>query len=166
MSVSLAVDKTGNVITTAGLIMCVSFAGLLIPPTTVLNQYGFSLFIGVAIDTFIVRTLLVPALLTAFEAFSLWLKIKQCDMFPSIFRAGNVNAQIVSNGDLEMYSSPSLDEDSKVDDDHFLQLNWWPMRMPPTLLTRSEEHEAVSLGFYNPQQFLEYKKTAPLVGEQ
>ncbi len=44
--------------------MSVSFAGLLIPKTVVLNQYGFSLFMGVAFDTFLVRTFLVPAVVT------------------------------------------------------------------------------------------------------
>lgn len=47
--------------------MAISFAGLLIPKTVVLNQYGFSLFIGVVLDTFVVRTLLVPAVVTAFS---------------------------------------------------------------------------------------------------
>ncbi len=51
----LAIEKTGSIITSAGLIMCVSFAGLLLTNTLVLQQYGFSLFIGVFIDTFIVR---------------------------------------------------------------------------------------------------------------
>ena len=63
-SVCLAVEKTGGVISAAGLIMAVSFAGLLIPPTTVLNQYGFTLFIGVALDSFVMRPILVPALLS------------------------------------------------------------------------------------------------------
>jgi uncharacterized membrane protein YdfJ with MMPL/SSD domain len=58
------VEKTGGIISTAGLIMAVSFMGLLIPKTVVLNQYGFSLFIGVALDTFVMRPLLVPALLS------------------------------------------------------------------------------------------------------
>ena len=40
--------------------MAISFAGLLIPKTTVLNQYGFSLFIGVVFDTFLIRTIVVP----------------------------------------------------------------------------------------------------------
>jgi uncharacterized membrane protein YdfJ with MMPL/SSD domain len=60
----LAVEKSGGIITTAGLIMAVSFVGLLIPKTVVLNQYGFSLFIGVVLDTFVMRPILVPALLT------------------------------------------------------------------------------------------------------
>ena len=41
--------------------MAVSFAGLFVPRTTVLNQYGFVLFIGVVVDTFLVRPVLVPA---------------------------------------------------------------------------------------------------------
>ena len=60
-SVCLSVEKTGGVITTAGLIMSVSFMGLLIPKTVVLNQYGFTLFLGVAFDTFLIRPIVVPA---------------------------------------------------------------------------------------------------------
>jgi uncharacterized membrane protein YdfJ with MMPL/SSD domain len=37
-AICLAIEKTAGVITTAGLIMAVSFAGLLIPKTIVLNQ--------------------------------------------------------------------------------------------------------------------------------
>lgn len=69
-SVCLAIQKTGGIITAAGVIMSVSFAGLLIPKSTVLNQYGFSLFIGVAFDTFIVRTVVGPICLTLFSRLS------------------------------------------------------------------------------------------------
>jgi uncharacterized membrane protein YdfJ with MMPL/SSD domain len=41
--------------------MIVSFVGLLVPKTIVLNQYGFSLLVGVAIDTFAMRPIVVPA---------------------------------------------------------------------------------------------------------
>ena len=57
----LAVEKTSGIITTAGLIMIVSFVGMLIPQTIVLNQYGFALLVGVAIDTFAMRPIVVPA---------------------------------------------------------------------------------------------------------
>lgn len=67
MSTCLAVEKTGYIITTAGLIMSVSFAGLLIPKPIVLNQYGFSLFLGVAFDTFVIRTILMPAIVAIFK---------------------------------------------------------------------------------------------------
>ncbi len=63
-SVALGVEKSGGIITAAGLIMAVSFAGLLVPPTVVLNQYGFALFIGVVLDTFLVRSLLVPVVVS------------------------------------------------------------------------------------------------------
>jgi len=62
-AICLAIEKTGGIITTAGIIMSVSFAGLLLPKATVLNQYGFTLFIGVVVDTFLIRTLVVPAVI-------------------------------------------------------------------------------------------------------
>lgn len=65
-AICLAIEKTGGIITAAGVIMAVSFAGLLFPNTMALNQYGFSLCIGVTLDTFVVRTVLVPAVFTAF----------------------------------------------------------------------------------------------------
>jgi uncharacterized membrane protein YdfJ with MMPL/SSD domain len=63
-AVCLATEKTGNVITAAGLIMGISFLGLLIPKTVVLNQYGFTLFIGVVFDTFLMRPIVVPVIVT------------------------------------------------------------------------------------------------------
>jgi len=65
----LAVQKTGSVITAAGLIMAVSFLGLMIPKTVVLNQYGFSLTMGVLFDTFLVRPIIVPAIVAIVEDF-------------------------------------------------------------------------------------------------
>ncbi len=66
-SICLSIEKTGSIITAAGVIMSVSFAGLLLPKSTVLNQYGFSLFVGVMLDTFIVRSVVVPVIFTALD---------------------------------------------------------------------------------------------------
>lgn len=79
-SVCLAVDATGGVITAAGLIMCVSFCGLLIPKTVVLNQYGFTLFIGVAFDTFVIRPVIVPAIIAILGSVS----SRQLNWYPSV----------------------------------------------------------------------------------
>ena len=67
-AVCLAVEKTGGIITAAGLIMAVSFCGLLAPQLVVLNQYGFTLFVGVVIDTFVMRPIVVPAVVAALGA--------------------------------------------------------------------------------------------------
>lgn len=67
-AVCLAVEKTGGIITAAGLIMAVSFCGLLAPQIVVLNQYGFALFIGVVVDTFVMRPVVVPAVVAALGA--------------------------------------------------------------------------------------------------
>lgn len=79
-SICLAVDRTGGVITAAGLIMCVSFCGLLIPKTVVLNQYGFTLFIGVAFDTFLMRPVIVPAIVTILGSVT----SRQLNWWPSV----------------------------------------------------------------------------------
>jgi len=53
---------TGGVITSAGVVLAATFAALGIIPIMFLGQLGFIVAFGVLLDTFIVRSLLVPAL--------------------------------------------------------------------------------------------------------
>jgi uncharacterized membrane protein YdfJ with MMPL/SSD domain len=54
-------ERTGSVITSAGLILAGTFAVLMVLPLEQLFQLGFAVALGVLVDTFVVRTLLVPA---------------------------------------------------------------------------------------------------------
>jgi len=71
-SILKGVYKTGSVITGAGLIMAIAFAGLLLSNEMVLNQFGFMLCFAVLVDTFIVRTFLVPSILGLAGWFNWW----------------------------------------------------------------------------------------------
>jgi len=53
---------TGAVITSAGLVLAGTFSVLGVLPLVFLTEIGFTIAVGVLIDTFIVRSLLVPAL--------------------------------------------------------------------------------------------------------
>jgi RND superfamily putative drug exporter len=53
---------TGAVITSAGLVLAGTFATLAVLPLVALTEIGFVVSVGVLIDTFLVRSLLVPAL--------------------------------------------------------------------------------------------------------
>lgn len=53
---------TGGVITSAGILLAAVFAVLGVLPLVVLAQLGIVIFIGVLLDTLVVRTILVPAL--------------------------------------------------------------------------------------------------------
>ena len=53
---------TGGVITSAGLVLASTFAVLGVLPLVVLAEVGFAVAFGVLLDTFIVRSILVPAL--------------------------------------------------------------------------------------------------------
>ena len=64
--------KTGYIITAAGLIMTVAFGGLFASTELLLNQAAFLLVVSVLFDTFVVRTLLVPALFALSGARSWW----------------------------------------------------------------------------------------------
>ncbi len=44
--------------------MALAFAGMLASKNTFLNQFGFIMITGVLVDTFAVRVVLVPAILT------------------------------------------------------------------------------------------------------
>jgi RND superfamily putative drug exporter len=53
---------TGGVITSAGIVLAGTFSVLAVLPLTFLTQIGFVIAFGVLLDTFIVRSVLVPAL--------------------------------------------------------------------------------------------------------
>ena len=57
-----ALSSTGGVITSAGILLASVFAVLGVLPIIVLTQIGIIVFIGVLLDTLLVRTVVVPAL--------------------------------------------------------------------------------------------------------
>jgi putative drug exporter of the RND superfamily len=57
-----ALTATGGVITSAGILLAAVFAVLGVLPLVVLAQLGIVIFVGVLLDTLVVRTVLVPAL--------------------------------------------------------------------------------------------------------
>jgi len=68
-----AVAKTGPVITTAGCIMALAFTGMVAQHSNpFLCQMGFTMIFGILMDTFVVRTLLVPAFLSLAGRFNWW----------------------------------------------------------------------------------------------
>ncbi|MGY1813875.1 MMPL family transporter [Blastococcus sp. SYSU D00820] len=56
-----ALAVTGGVITSAGLVLAATFGALTVLPLVILTQLGFLVGFGVLLDTFVVRTLMVPA---------------------------------------------------------------------------------------------------------
>lgn len=69
-AVKNGVIQTGSVITSAGLILAGTFAVLGTLPIQVLVQFGIVTAIGVLLDTFIVRPLLVPAITVVLGRFA------------------------------------------------------------------------------------------------
>jgi RND superfamily putative drug exporter len=55
-------EQTGAVITSAGLILAGTFLVLTLLPLEQLFQLGFAVALGVLVDTFVMRSLLVPAI--------------------------------------------------------------------------------------------------------
>jgi len=71
-AVARAVANTGGVITACGVILAGTFATLTTSPLQVVFQVGAAIAIGVLLDTFIVRALLVPSLATLAQRWSWW----------------------------------------------------------------------------------------------
>ena len=67
-----ATRSTGGVITCAGLILAGTFAALMAAEVTSLVQMGFATTVGILLDTFVVRSLLVPSLATLLGRHNWW----------------------------------------------------------------------------------------------
>jgi RND superfamily putative drug exporter len=67
-----ALVATGPVITSAGIILAATFAVLAMLPITVLVELGTVVAFGVLVDTFIVRSMLVPAIISLVGDKSWW----------------------------------------------------------------------------------------------
>jgi RND superfamily putative drug exporter len=61
-AVLTGLEKTGGVITSAGLILAGTFAALMALELEALFQVGFTVSLGLMIDAFLVRTFLVPSI--------------------------------------------------------------------------------------------------------
>jgi RND superfamily putative drug exporter len=72
LAVVRGLSATGHVITSAGLILAGTFAALLMAPLGGMVQMGFAATVGILVDTFLVRSLLVPSIAMLVGPASWW----------------------------------------------------------------------------------------------
>lgn len=71
-SIIKAVEETGNIITAAGCIMAVAFSSLLFQKQPTMFQTGWIFVTSILLDTFIVRTILVPSIMSLGSDYVWW----------------------------------------------------------------------------------------------
>jgi len=71
-AVAHAVANTGGVISTCGIILAGTFSVLILSPLQMMYQIGFAIALGIILDTFIIRALLVPAIAAAVGRANWW----------------------------------------------------------------------------------------------
>ena len=64
--------RTGGVVSSAGLILAATFSVLMTQPIRELHQFGLAMALGILLDTFVVRPLLVPAIVRLIGDRALW----------------------------------------------------------------------------------------------
>lgn len=67
-----ALLRTGGVVSSAGLILAATFSVLMTQPIRELFQFGFAMAFGILLDTFLIRPLLVPAIVRLLGDRALW----------------------------------------------------------------------------------------------
>ena len=72
LGTQIALNRTGGVITSAGLILAGTFLALTTLPLRDLYQFGVAVAVGVLLDTFVVRALLVPGIVVLLGRLNWW----------------------------------------------------------------------------------------------
>ena len=72
-AVVVGLEKTGRLVTAAGLIMFAAFMGFVAGSIVGLQQFGFGLAAAILIDVTVVRSLLVPSAMKLFGHYNWWL---------------------------------------------------------------------------------------------
>jgi RND superfamily putative drug exporter len=72
-AVDVGLASTGRVITAAGAIMIVVFGAFVLSPERMLQQFGVGLAVAILIDAFVVRCLIVPAVMSLLGARAWWM---------------------------------------------------------------------------------------------
>lgn len=71
-SIQLGLSSTGPIISAAGMIFALTMSSMLLASMPVTNQIGFIFVFSIIVDTFIVRTILVPAMLSLSPTLNYW----------------------------------------------------------------------------------------------
>jgi RND superfamily putative drug exporter len=71
-AIAVAIPRASNAISVAGIALTLSFAVLAIVPLDAFRELAFMMSVGVLLETFLVRTLLIPALVSVFGRTSTW----------------------------------------------------------------------------------------------
>ena len=84
-----ALAVTGAVITSAGIVLAGTFSVLAVLPLTFLTELGFVVAFGVLLDTFVVRSILVPAIALSLGDRFWWPSSALASPLSSALRAGS-----------------------------------------------------------------------------
>ena len=83
-AVIAGLEKTGGVITSAGLILAGTFAALMALELEALFQVGFTVSLGLLVDAFVVRTFLVPSIALLLGERNWWPRNAGADLRPDV----------------------------------------------------------------------------------
>jgi RND superfamily putative drug exporter len=68
-----ALSRTGRLVTSAAIILCISFASITLTPSVDIRVLAFGLAAGILVDATVIRSLLVPALVALFGRWNWWM---------------------------------------------------------------------------------------------
>ena len=71
-AIEVAMPSASRAVTVAGVTLACSFATLALIPLSSFREFAFAMFVGVLLDTFVVRSLLIPALISTVGDRSWW----------------------------------------------------------------------------------------------